>query len=156
MITAIPMKADCISSHFSKADDVVFINQQGNLIGRFPNPALGASCDGKQSLVNMLLEQGTQRVVLRNIGQQMLSKLLINQLSVFKIDSGRINIGDLGNNELLDCTMLTDVLQGRPSINHIAKQKQGGCCHHTESGAQGCNAKACEKSHNKTGCCGHH
>ena len=35
MITAIPMKAEHIASHFSKADRVAFINEQGQLMGSF-------------------------------------------------------------------------------------------------------------------------
>ncbi len=57
MITAIPMNANRISGHFSKADSFVCINERGEEISRHANPALDAGCTGKQSLLELLAQQ---------------------------------------------------------------------------------------------------
>ncbi|MGP1834129.1 NifB/NifX family molybdenum-iron cluster-binding protein [Shewanella frigidimarina] len=130
MITAIPMKAEHIASHFSKADRVAFINEQGQLMGSFANPALTEGCEGKQQLVSMILANGADRVIVRNIGQQLLSKLLSQQLSVFHAKNGRTAIEYFASGHLADCEPFTEASQGRPSINNIAKKANGGCCNH--------------------------
>jgi len=160
MITAIPMKAEHISSHFSKADDVLFIDDQGQVIGRFANPALScidSGCEGKQQLVSLLLAHGADRVIVRNIGQQLLSKLLTRQLSVFHANNGRTAIHDFAGADLADCEEYTEAGQGRPSSKHLAKQANGGCCDHNHAdGETGCQGGHCSGSDTATKkpCCG--
>jgi predicted Fe-Mo cluster-binding NifX family protein len=130
MITAIPMKDQHIANHFSRADEMLFIDEQGQVKGRFANPALTEGCEGKQQLVSMILANGADRVIVRNIGQQLLSKLLSQQLSVFHAKNGRTAIEYFASSHLADCEPFTEASQGRPSINNIAKKANGGCCNH--------------------------
>jgi len=74
MITAIPMKDQHIANHFSRADEMLFMDEQGQVKGRFANPALTEGCEGKQLLVSMILEHDAGRVSICKIGQQLLSK----------------------------------------------------------------------------------
>ena len=143
MITAIPMKAENISNHFSKADEVLFINDQAQVVGRFTNPALLDGCEGKQQLVSLILAQGANRVIIRNIGQQLLSKLLNQNLSVFHAKNGRTELQHFAAAVLSDCEQYTQVSQGRPSVKHIAKQANGGCCDHDHAdGEVGCHSES--------------
>jgi predicted Fe-Mo cluster-binding NifX family protein len=130
MITAIPMKDQHIANHFSRADEMLFIDEQGQVKGRFANPALTEGCEGKKQLVSMILANGADRVIVRNIGQQLLSKLLSQQLSVFHAKNGRTAIEYFASSHLADCEPFTEASQGRPSINNIAKKATGGCCNH--------------------------
>ncbi|AZG36321.1 MULTISPECIES: NifB/NifX family molybdenum-iron cluster-binding protein [Shewanella] len=157
MITAIPMKDEHISSHFSKADEVLFIDDQGQVKGRFANPALTDGCEGKQQLVSLILAHGANRVIVRNIGQQLLAKLLSRQLSVFHAKNGRTAIDDLAGANLADCEEYTEASQGRPSSKHIAKQANGGCCDHNHAdGEAGSHDGHCSGSEmaTKKRCCG--
>ena len=73
MITAIPMSDDRVANHFTKADCLVFLDEQGVERNRVDNPARDASCAGKQKLVELLAEQQANRIVVRNIGEQRLT-----------------------------------------------------------------------------------
>ncbi|AZG73374.1 NifB/NifX family molybdenum-iron cluster-binding protein [Shewanella livingstonensis] len=156
MITAIPMKAENISSHFSKADEILFIDVQAQVIGRFANPALLDGCEGKQQLVSLLLAQGANRVIVRNIGQQLLSTLLSQQLMVFHANNGRTAIESFAGAVLADCEQYTQASQGRPSTKHIAKQADGGSCghhhDHDETSSQNGQCNGSEMA-TKTRCC---
>ncbi|MGX9463465.1 NifB/NifX family molybdenum-iron cluster-binding protein [Shewanella sp. A14] len=152
MITAIPLKDEHIASHFSRADSVLIINDQGHEIGRFANPALAEGCEGKQQLVSLILAHGANRVIVRNIGQQLLSKLLSHQLSVFHARNGRTAIEYFAAANLADCVEFTEASQGRPSMNHIAKKANGGCCNHDHAhGESGCHNRSETATHKR--CC---
>ncbi|WP_350433355.1 NifB/NifX family molybdenum-iron cluster-binding protein [Shewanella sp. H8] len=157
MITAIPMKDQHIANHFSRADEMLFIDEQGQVKGRFVNPALAEGCEGKQQLVSMILANGADRVIVRNIGQQLLSKLLSQQLSVFHAKNGRTAIEYFAGANLADCEPFTEASQGRPSINNIAKKANGGCCNHEHEdghhahGEEGCHGKSDSATHKR--CC---
>ena len=89
MITAIPMIDDRVANHFTKANCLVFLDERGVEINRVDNPALAANCAGKQKMVDLLAEQQVERIVVRNIGEQMLGKLLARQFVVYQTDCGR-------------------------------------------------------------------
>lgn len=162
MITAIPMNDDSIASHFTKAESLLFIDGQGARISRHPNPARHTNCAGKQAMLDLLRAQGTTRVVVRNIGQQMLGKLLANQFIVEQTRCGRTTPAELAT-QVVALQPLTDATQGRQSLNHEAKagtcgcggkaglhdQKSTPCCQHTDH-APGSLA------HPHGGCCHHH
>ena len=88
MITAIPMKEDRVASHFTKADSFVFVNENGDVLSRKANPALNANCSGKKDLLAMLLAENAKRVIVRNIGERILGKLLESQFAVFQTSCG--------------------------------------------------------------------
>ena len=143
MITAIPMRNEHIASHFSRADSVIMVNESANIVARFVNPALNKSCEGKQQLVELIKAHGATRVIVRNIGQQLLAKLLRQQLDVFHAKNGRTEIAYFANEHLAECEPYLDALQGRPSTKHIAKQGKGGCCDHNH-GESGCHGGHCD------------
>ncbi|MCW8328486.1 hypothetical protein MD588_06650 [Photobacterium sp. SDRW27] len=133
MITAIPMNEDRIANHFTKAENILFINEQGEEVSRHANPVLRANCASKKDLLNLLIQQRAERIVVRNIGRQMLGKLLSHQLAVFQTHCGRRNTAELTNPEAIGLVSLTGAEQGRPSLNHEAKEKEGGCRHNKEA-----------------------
>jgi predicted Fe-Mo cluster-binding NifX family protein len=154
MITAIPMNEDRIANHFSKAETFLFINEQGEEVSQHVNPVHRGHCDGKKSLVDLLTQQHAERIIVRNIGQQMLGKLLAQQLEVFQSGSGRRSTAELANPEAVGLVALTEVAQGRPSVNHATKQKEGGCRHHQKAGSE--QGRCCQQDEEQTGQPGHH
>ena len=143
MITAIPMNDDRVASHFTKASCLVFLDERGVEINRVDNPALAANCAGKQKMVDLLAEQQVNRVVVRNIGEQMLGKLLARQFAVYQTNCGRRLASELGDPVASGLVQLNQASQGRQSLNHEAKKKSGGCsCGHEggESAAHCCQS----------------
>lgn len=152
MITAIPMNENRVASHFTKADTLLFINEQGVEISRHANPALNANCAGKQSLLELLSAEGAERVVVRNIGEQMLGKLLARQLAVLQTECGRRQASELAAPSAEGLRLLTEASQGRQSLNHEAKAKSGGCfCGGQEAAGQSC----CQAQGEAQGPCQH-
>ena len=145
MITAIPMNDDRVASHFTKAECLVFLDDQGREMSRVTNPARGANCSGKQKMVDLLAEKQVERVIVRNIGEQMLGKLLARQFSVYQTHCGRKAANELVNAAATGLLRLEQASQGRQSLNHEEKRKAGGCgCDHHgahEAGAQCCSTQ---------------
>lgn len=144
MITAIPMNDDTIASHFTKAASLLFIDAQGAKISLHPNPALQTNCAGKQAMLDLLRAQGATRVVVRNIGQQMLGKLLASQFSVFQTRCGRTTPAELAT-QAVALQPLTDATQGRQSLNHEAKAGTCGCGGKGHEGAGQEGASCCHQ-----------
>ena len=133
MITAIPMSDDRVASHFTKADCLVFLDEHGVERNRVDNPAREANCAGKQKMVELLVEQQVDRIVVRNIGEQMLGKLLTRQFAVYQTNCGRRSATELVDPVASGLVQLDQANQGRQSLNHEAKLHSGGCgCHHPE------------------------
>ena len=128
MITAIMVNEDRISSHFTKADSLLLIDEQGQVVERLVNPALSADSKGKQGLVR-LISQHAKRLVVRNIGERILEKLLVHNISVFQANSSRLSMQELANPHSDAITSLTEPSQGRPS-SHYRDKQQAGCCNH--------------------------
>ncbi|MGB5446856.1 MAG: NifB/NifX family molybdenum-iron cluster-binding protein [Psychromonas sp.] len=165
MITAIAMKEDRISSHFTKADSFIFMDQNGEIKAQKDNPALKqGNCSGKNEIPALLQGENVSRIIVRNIGQQILAKLLESGIAVYQSHNGHFDKSMLNDNALNSLTPLTDISQGRPSLNHQAKTTGGGCQHHKEKDSgcsdqgghhQGnCNRNEQAKSgHGKGRCC---
>ena len=118
MIFAIPYQNERIAGHFTKAERFLFTDKK-NTISK-ENPALVSDgCSGKKSLFTLLKNQKTDAVIIRNIGQKMLAKLLNANIRVFRASS-RISVETL---QLSELTELTEISQGRP-----CKNKKQGCC----------------------------
>lgn len=133
MITAIPMNDDRIANHFTKANYLVFLDERGIEINRADNPAVVANCAGKQKMVDLLAEQQVDRVVVRNIGERMLNKLLKQQFAVFQTNNGRRSAQELVDPRTNGLVQLHQANQGRQSLNHKTKKKSGGCgCHNPD------------------------
>ena len=131
MITAIPMNDDWVANHFTKANYLLFLDEQGTEINRVDNPALVATCAGKQKMIDLLAGQQVDRIVVRNIGEQMLGKLLARQFAVYQTNCGRRPASELVDPAATGLVQLIQASQGRQSVNHEAKKKSGGCsCEH--------------------------
>ncbi|MGS0693836.1 NifB/NifX family molybdenum-iron cluster-binding protein [Shewanella sp. 0m-4] len=133
MIIAIPMSRDRLATHFTKAAEIAFYDEQ-QLIARYGNPAVNGGCSAKKAMLNLIIEHKADIVIVQHIGERMLGKLLDAGISVSKAD----NSLDLAE---LICTAkdlnrrLVDASQGRASLNH---EKKGGCCGGA-SGGCGCS-----------------
>jgi len=125
MITAIMVNEDRISSHFTKAESLLLIDEQGQVVERLINPAISADCKGKQALVR-LINQHAKRIVVRNIGERILEKLLDHKISVYQANSSRLSMEELANPKSDAMTPLTEPSQGRTSTHYKEKQQAGG------------------------------
>jgi predicted Fe-Mo cluster-binding NifX family protein len=154
MITAIPVNDNRISNHFTKAQSLLFIDEQGVEISRHRNPALNGGCADKRKMLDLISGQGAERVLVRNIGEQMLGKLLGKNLEVFQVDRCRQSLQELVQDGA-STRALTHASQGRASVNHEAKG--GKCCHehegeHAHEGGSSCHEHEGEHAH-KGSCC---
>ncbi|WJY13699.1 NifB/NifX family molybdenum-iron cluster-binding protein [Pectobacteriaceae bacterium CE90] len=141
MITAIPMNEDRIAGHFTKALSIAFINEHGTEISRHANPALDTNCTGKQQLIELLLEQQADHIIVRNIGTQMLGRLLEHHFQVFQLDGRQ---PDTLKPDDIPVTALTEASQGKASPNHANKPEGGcGCHHHDDNPATGGIVRRC-------------
>ncbi|MGS0680390.1 NifB/NifX family molybdenum-iron cluster-binding protein [Shewanella sp. 125m-7] len=135
MIIAIPMSRDRLATHFTKAAEIAFYDEQ-QLIARLVNPAMSGGCSAKKAMLNLIQQYKTDIVIVQHIGERMLGKLLDAGISVSKADNS-LALGELIraakdlNNRLVDASL------GRASLNH---QKKGGCCGGS-SGGCGCSSK---------------
>ncbi|WNJ95355.1 NifB/NifX family molybdenum-iron cluster-binding protein [Vibrio ruber] len=132
MIIAIPVKEERIANHFTKADQFIFMDESGEVVGHQQNPARDAGCAGKSALLALLKREQVERVIVRHIGQRMLGRLLDNQFAVFQAQTSRQNLQQIIQTED-EWLPLTDAAQGRLSVNYQSKQhkqQQGGCCEH--------------------------
>ena len=84
-------------------------------------------------MVELLVEQQVDRIVVRNIGEQMLGKLLARQFAVYQTNCGCRPAYELIDPVASGLVQLDQANQGRQSLNHEAKLHSGGCgCHHPE------------------------
>jgi len=131
MITAIPMKAGKISKHFKKAPQFLFLNQAGQFVGQLTNPAHPVSAKGCSSTKELMTEfqrRQVNRVVVRNIGERMLKRLLSHDLEVWQTTSSQVELASLAADENDPLLRLERQEQGRASANYMEKRSNEGCC----------------------------
>ncbi len=151
MIIAIPINDDRIANHFTKARQFAFFDPDGHCKATIANPALNANCQGKDALIDLLKQQGTTRVMVRQIGERILAKLLDNQFAVLQTQSSRQPITSILRNPH-QCQSLTSPSQGRPSANFAHKHTQ-----QSEDGDQHPHGHPHSHKNRSSGCgCGHH
>lgn len=123
MIYAIPNRDNTISNHFMKAPQFALLDSQSLTIDMVLNPAdkPEASCHDKKSIITLIAEKKADAVVVRNIGERALGKLLSSGLRVFQI-AQKTTLETVLSTPMAE---LTHSSQGRPSVNH---QNKGGCC----------------------------
>ncbi|MCL1119801.1 NifB/NifX family molybdenum-iron cluster-binding protein [Shewanella seohaensis] len=136
MIIALPISRGRLASHFTKAQQVSFYDENHQLLLSIPNPALGGNCQDKKALLDAIRAQHTSIVVVQHIGERMLGKLLDAGISVSRGDNQLSIAALLAQSRDLNLR-LTAASQGRASLKHLAK---GGCC--GAKGSCGCGGKA--------------
>ncbi len=145
MIIAMPMSRDRLASHFTKAQQIGFFNEQHQLIASVANPALLAEgCSAKKAMLELIINNKTNIIIVQHIGERMLGKLLDAGISVSKGDS-TLCVDDLLKTTRNLNLRLLDASQGRASLNH---EKKGGCCggHAVDGKSGGCGCGS--HSHN--------
>ncbi|MGL1958005.1 MAG: NifB/NifX family molybdenum-iron cluster-binding protein [Colwellia sp.] len=160
MITAMMMTNDKISNHFTKAEYLLLVNESGQVVKNYPNPVIlgGEGCAMKDKLLALIVTQAN-RVVVSNIGQRFLKKLLDKSLQVVKTQKNKLSLEEV----MLSITQMeniTNVAQGRDSVNYNKKQQEGGCrCSHNntenqtnKSATGGCHGKNNDNIQHKP-CC---
>lgn len=136
MIIAMPISRGRLASHFTKAQQVHFYDENHELLLSISNPALGGNCQDKKALLDAIRAQHTSIVVVQHIGERMLGKLLDTGISVSRGDN-QLSIEALLAQSKEVNLRLTEASQGRASLKHLAK---GGCC--GAKGSCGCGGKA--------------
>ncbi|MDF0533128.1 NifB/NifX family molybdenum-iron cluster-binding protein [Shewanella sp. A32] len=133
----IPMTRGHLAGHFTKAQQLAFFNAQGQLQQLIDNPALGGNCADKSAMLNHIKQQGAQVVIVNQIGERMLGKLLDAGISVCRPKERNSSLEQLLLAAKDTSLRLLDTSSARPSLHHQAK---GGCgepcgCH----GSGGCH-----------------
>ncbi|MFB9134666.1 NifB/NifX family molybdenum-iron cluster-binding protein [Vibrio olivae] len=151
MRIALPLQDSNLASHFTKASYFAIYDEFGDLITQFDNPAIESGCSGKHQLVERFTEYKVATILVKNIGERMLGKLLENGINIKQVNQRNQAISELLN-QLAHYPVLSERSQGRPSIQYQAKQSQGECCSHTASSS--CHRQSCEAHHHqgKHGC----
>jgi predicted Fe-Mo cluster-binding NifX family protein len=158
MFTALPLQGLSLANHFTKATSFAIYDQQGVLVKQLDNPALESGCDGKSRLVEMLGVNQVSQVIVKNIGERMLGKLLDCNMLVRQVN---LRGGDIATifSQIAQFPELNEASQGRESVNYHKKQQQGGCCSHEHAGEHHTADKksCCGSRHGsgRGGCCKH-
>lgn len=165
MTIAMVVNKNRLANHFVKAPEFAFFNADNTLIKVTDNPAKTSSCcSGKKATVALLQESNVKKIIVRNIGQRMLGRLLEADIQVFQSPFG--GEADAILNRFESCNELTEAEQGKLPAKHAKTGqgcKGGGCGGHAEGsehdGKEGCGSSHSEDSdHDHAGKegCGNH
>jgi predicted Fe-Mo cluster-binding NifX family protein len=160
MTIAMVVNKNRLANHFVKAPELAFFNADNTLIKVTDNPAKASSCcSGKKATVALLQESNVKKVIVRNIGQRMLGRLLKADIQVFQSPFG--GEADAILNRLESCKELTEAEQGKLPAKHASGHScEGGCGGHAEGsehgGKEGCgsHSEGSEHDHAGKGGCG--
>ncbi|ELM3617081.1 hypothetical protein RYR54_002750 [Aeromonas sobria] len=108
-----------LAGHFTRAEQLQILSPEGRVIATLTNPAAAEGCHGKQGLLDALAHHQVSQVVVRNIGERMLGRLLAANIRVLQCRSARLPLPALLAPANLQ--LLTDASQGRPSRRHQSK-----------------------------------
>ncbi|AYV37992.1 TPA: NifB/NifX family molybdenum-iron cluster-binding protein [Aeromonas veronii] len=178
--SALMLSQGLLAGHFTRAEQLQILNPEGNVIATLANPATAEGCHGKQALLDALAHHQVGQVVVRNIGERMLGRLLAVNIRVLQCRSARLPLPAL----LAPANLqpLTEASQGRPSHRHQSKSairaiqpvgaghshchggcnsSSGHCCasgdHQADSPRQGHTCcQGSEDAGQQGGCCHHH
>lgn len=142
MNTVIPISGNHIANHFTKAESFLFVDSQGRHTNTLINPVLNCeACSAKKTIVEMFKAEKVKRVIVRNIGQRSLEKLLTNEMQVFQSGIRHIENAILLDNEHRQLTALTTIEQGRRSLIHEKKGSECSCHNKTTDNTANCDFK---------------
>lgn len=153
--SAVMLSQGRLAAHFTRAEQLQIMSPEGAVLTTLPNPAADEGCSGKQALLTALKAHQIGRVLVRNIGERMLGRLLASGMQVMQCRSARLPWPQLLTSSNL--LPLTEASQGRPSrckarpsiihaikpVSHTNADEhgrhacQGGCCH--REGKTGCH-----------------
>ncbi|PWF73355.1 dinitrogenase iron-molybdenum cofactor [Vibrio sp. T9] len=140
MIYAIPNDGERVANHFVKAPYIAIYSDTDGMLKNLANIASmpQAGCNAKSQLIQSLQEYNVDAVLVRNIGERALAKLLRSGTQVFRL-STRSSLEDV---LAVPREPLIEPSQGRPSNNHKknAHKPKGGC------GSCGCGGKKSQPS----------
>lgn len=117
--SALMLSQGMLAGHFTRAEQLQILSPEGNVIITLANPAAAEGCHGKQGLLDALAHHQVGQVVVRNIGERMLGRLLAANIRVLQCRSARLPLPALLAPANLQ--LLTDSSQGRPSRRHQSK-----------------------------------
>ena len=117
--SALMLSQGLLAGHFTRAEQLQILSPEGNVITTLANPAAAEGCHGKQGLLDALAHHQVGQVVVRNIGERMLGRLLAANIRVLQCSSARLPLPAL----LAPANLqpLTESSQGRPSRRHQSK-----------------------------------
>ncbi|WP_042009742.1 NifB/NifX family molybdenum-iron cluster-binding protein [Aeromonas fluvialis] len=180
--SALMLSQGMLAGHFTRAEQLQILSPEGRVIATLTNPAAAEGCHGKQGLLDALAHHQVGQVVVRNIGERMLGRLLAANIRVLQCRSARLPLPAL----LAPANLqpLTEASQGRPSRHHQSKaairtiqplgatQRHAHCHGGCNSGSNHCCASAGNQADNsrqghtgcqgsegadqQAGCCHHH
>lgn len=151
MIIAIPMTKGEIAVHFTKAETVAFFDKEGASVAHFENPALQENCEGKAKMVELMKAQNANCVLVKNVGQRMLGRLLANGIEVRKTNSAPLTLKSLNQLPLENYEQLISPDQGSRSPLFETKRAQGKTCCGSDPSTGYQKQKKCGSS--GKGCC---
>ena len=137
MIIAVPLSRGRLARHFTKAKLLAFYDGEFNLLETLDNPACEGNCAAKKAMLNLIKSKGANMVLVDQIGERMLGKLLATGAIISRGDSS-FELLDVLKQSQRSEFYLTNAAQGRRSLNH---EKKGGC-----GGGCGCGGHDSEKS----------
>jgi predicted Fe-Mo cluster-binding NifX family protein len=145
MKIAFPFQKDKVANHFSKAEAFCCwdLEVPGQRI-EFANPSTDEGCAGHQLIVQRMVDFGVSNIIVRQIGQRMLSRLLSASIRVWQL-KGPLSVDDIDlyqQNWAQVATELTQAEQGRESVNFTKKHSQCASQCQTEK-------KCCETGHHQ-------
>ena len=117
--SALMLSQGLLAGHFTRAEQLQILSPEGSVIATLANPAAAEGCHGKQGLLDALAHHQVGQVVVRNIGERMLGRLLAANIRVLQCRSARLPLPAL----LAPANLrpLTEASQGRPSRRHQSK-----------------------------------
>lgn len=103
------------SAHVSRAEQLQIVSPAGEVLATMSNPANGEGCRGKQALLATLQAHAVTQVLVRNIGEHMLGRLLDAGISVWQYRSEHLDLS------AAHLQPLTDASQASPSRRKASK-----------------------------------
>lgn len=117
MIYAIPCQQNALFNHFAKAPQLMIVDNVKSTSTLIDVPLSKENCGKKKTLFNILNHHHVDAVIVRSIGQNMLSALFNKNIAVYKAPRGSV-LSSLNPNQLQP---VTDLAFGKPSPNKAKK-----------------------------------
>ncbi|SHO57178.1 NifB/NifX family molybdenum-iron cluster-binding protein [Vibrio quintilis] len=122
MIFAIPSRNGEPHNHFSKAEQIMVIDENTRQKTLVDIPETQSHCGRKKVFTDIFRQYQVSAIVIRQIGDSMLKHLFDHQFKVFACPRGK-TADELNLSELEE---VTEMSYARPSPN---KTKHKRCCH---------------------------